>query len=100
MRKLLFILSSVLVSLSCLAKTEKCDVCVYGGTAGGVMAAIQSSRMGCKVILVSENAHVGGMATSGLTATDINKHLAVGGLAEEFYREIYFHYMNESAWRN
>lgn len=100
MRKLLFILSSVLVSLSCLAKTEKCDVCVYGGTAGGVMAAIQSSRMGCKVILVSESAHVGGMATSGLTATDINKHLAVGGLAEEFYREIYSHYMNEFAWRN
>lgn len=101
MKKLILIMASaVAMALPSFGKTLKCDVCVYGGTAGGVMSAVQAARMGSSVVLVSECSHVGGMATSGLTATDINKHLAVGGLAEEFYREIYSYYMNDSAWRN
>ncbi len=100
MRRLIVALAVTALSLPCLAGTLKCDICVYGGTASGVMAAVQAARMGGSVILVAEGGHVGGMAASGLTATDINKHLAVGGLAEEFYREIWNYYMEDSAWRN
>ena len=100
MKRLILIITALAIAFPSFGKNLKCDVCVYGGTAGGVMAAVQAARMGGSVVLVSESAHVGGRATSGLTATDINKHLAVGGLAEEFYREIYSYYMNDSAWRN
>ncbi len=100
MKKVVLSLLAVCVLVPNLfAGQFRCDVCVYGGTAGGVMAAVQAARMGCKVILVSENSHVGGVATSGLTATDINKHLAVGGLAAEFYGRIYDYYLSEQAWR-
>lgn len=90
----------ILLSLTCRGKSEKCDLCVYGGTAGGVMAAVQAARMGADVVLAADGSHVGGMATSGLTATDINRHKAVGGLAEEFYREIYSYYLEDSSWRS
>lgn len=82
------------------AKTYKTEVCVYGGTASGVMSAIQVARMGADVILLCTDNHVGGVATSGLTATDINKHLAVGGLAQEFYNKIYEYYLKEENWHN
>lgn len=76
------------------------DVCVYGETASGVTAAIQAARMGKKVVLISQNSHVGGTTTSGLTATDINRNLLIGGIAREFYRRIYAWYENPEAWRN
>lgn len=100
MRKLILAVAAFAMAMPLFGKNLKCDICVYGGTAGGVMAAVQAARMGSSVVLISECAHVGGMVTSGLTATDINKHLAVGGLAEEFYREIYKYYMNDAAWHN
>lgn len=82
------------------ADMHRCEVCVYGESAAGVMAAIQAARMGKNTILVSKNGHVGGLATSGLTATDINRHTIIGGLAEEFYRRIYDYYLADSTWRN
>ena len=76
------------------------EVCVYGATASGVTASIQAARMGCDVILVSQDSHVGGMATSGLTATDINRHEIVGGIAAEFYHRVWNHYADSAAWRS
>ena len=78
----------------------KTDVCIYGEGASGVMAAIQAARLGKKTVLVSKNSHVGGMATSGLTATDINRQDQVGGLAAEFYGRIWDHYIKPESWRN
>ncbi|WP_197526844.1 FAD-dependent oxidoreductase [Pirellulimonas nuda] len=75
------------------------EVCVYGETASGVSAAIQAARMGKRVVLVSTNAHVGGMTTSGLTATDINRNTLIGGIAREFYGQLYAWYENPDAWR-
>lgn len=65
-----------------------CDVAVYGGTPGGVAAAIEAARGGRKTLLLSFNRHVGGMTSGGLTATDIGKKESVGGLALEFYTRI------------
>lgn len=71
-----------------ISKTIECDVAVYGGTPGGVTAAIQAAKLGKSVILLSFNKYVGGMTSGGLTATDIGKKETVGGLAKEFYDRI------------
>jgi hypothetical protein len=64
------------------------DICVYGGTPGGVAAAVQSARMGRKAVLVVMRRHVGGMTSGGLTATDIGNRKAIGGFANEVYAKI------------
>ncbi|MGH2402594.1 MAG: FAD-dependent oxidoreductase [Candidatus Limnocylindria bacterium] len=49
---------------------DQVDVLVYGATAGGVMAAIAAAEEGAHSLLVSANAHVGGMVSGGLGKTD------------------------------
>jgi len=74
------------------------DICIYGGTSAGVIAAIQADRLGKSVVLVEAGQHLGGMSVEGLGATDIDNHPgfqnspAVGGLTLEFYRKISQHY--------
>jgi flavin-dependent dehydrogenase len=74
------------------------DVVVYGATSGGVMAAIQSARMGKLVVLIEPGRHVGGMTSGGLGATDIGNKRAIGGLSRTFYERIGAYYRQESAW--
>ncbi len=76
------------------------DICVYGETSSGIIAAIQAARMGENVVLLSTSDHLGGVMTSGLTATDINNHQKVGGVAREVFQKIYAHYEQDKAWRN
>ncbi len=99
MRKLIYITILAALSISCRAQAPETDVCVYGGTASGFTAAVQAARMGKKTILVCERDHVGGMVTSGLTATDMNRNDVVGGIAWEYYARIYDHYASPEAWR-
>ena len=78
------------------AATEA-DLCIYGGTSAGVIAAVQAATMGKKVVLVEAGQHLGGMSVEGLGGTDIDNQPfrnspAVGGLALEFYRRINTHY--------
>ncbi len=80
------------------------DLCIYGGTSAGVIAAVQASQMGKKVVLVAAGQHLGGMSVEGLGGTDIDNHKefqnspAVGGLALEFYRRVSAFYGNEKAF--
>ena len=78
---------------------REANVVVYGGTASGVVAAIQAAKMGKSVILVSPDRHLGGLTSGGLGYTDAGNTKAVGGLAREFYRRVYQHYSADSAWR-
>jgi hypothetical protein len=67
------------------------DICVYGGTSGGVAAAVAAARLGKSVVLLTQNNHVGGMTASGLGVTDVgpgNDTSYIGGLAREFYRRV------------
>jgi hypothetical protein len=65
------------------------DVCVYGGTSGGVIAAVAAARLGKNVALICVNNHVGGMSSSGLGVTDVGDYPAsIGGLAAEFYSRV------------
>jgi len=74
------------------------DVCVYGGTAGGVAAAVQAARMGYKAVIVEFGSHIGGMTSGGLGATDIGNKAAIGGIARGFYHRIAQHYARDEAW--
>lgn len=76
------------------------DVVVYGDTLAGISAAIQAARMGKSVVLLSPTAHLGGVATAGLTATDMNRSPVIGGIAREFYGRIYDHYLPSAPWRS
>ncbi|HEY2252123.1 MAG TPA: FAD-dependent oxidoreductase, partial [Planctomycetaceae bacterium] len=75
------------------------DIVIYGGTAGGVAAAVQGARMGKSVVLVEPGRHIGGLTSGGLGATDIGNKAAIGGISREFYRRLGEHYANESNWK-
>ncbi len=62
----------------------ECDVFVYGSTAGGVAAALEAARGGCKVILACPKFHPGGMVASGLCTTDARQQHLYGGIVTEF----------------
>lgn len=100
MKKLFVIMIALCATMVAQGATIKTDVCIYGESASGVVAAIQSARLGKKTVLVSKNSHVGGLATSGLTATDINRQDQVGGIAAEFYGRIWDYYIQPEVWRN
>ncbi|MCI2082792.1 MAG: FAD-dependent oxidoreductase [Bacteroidales bacterium] len=68
------------------------DVCVYGGTSAGVVAAVSAARMGCSVLLLEPSGHLGGMTSGGLGFTDIGNEQVVTGIARQFYRKIGAHY--------
>jgi FAD dependent oxidoreductase len=80
------------------AETTTADVVVYGGTSGGVAAAIQSKRMGKSVVLIEPTRHVGGLSSGGLGFTDSGDKRAIGGISREFYQKVKAHYDNPAAW--
>src|SRR6266478_6095164 len=74
------------------------DLCIYGGTAAGVIAAVTAAKLGQSVLLVEPSRHLGGMTTGGLGFTDIGNKLAIGGLSREFYRRVGKAYGKEESW--
>lgn len=79
-------------------RAESFDVVVYGGTSGGVAAAVQAAKMGQRVVLIEPGKHLGGLTSGGLGATDIGNKGAIGGISREFYRRIGRHYGKDEAW--
>ena len=78
-----------ILSAGCIGKIKEYDVCVYGGTPGGITAAISAAREGASVVLLEQTRHVGGLTTSGLNRDECN-HLdrqTLGGLCEQFLEE-------------
>ncbi|NQW46451.1 MAG: FAD-dependent oxidoreductase [Planctomycetes bacterium] len=63
------------------------DVCVYGGTAAGIMAAVAARREGCRVTLVEPSRWLGGMTGGGLSHIDWGRPEAVGGFARLILKE-------------
>ncbi|MCA9210043.1 MAG: FAD-dependent oxidoreductase, partial [Planctomycetales bacterium] len=77
---------------------EPYDVVVYGGTSAGITAAIQTVRMGKRVLLLEPSGHLGGLTSSGLGWTDTGDKRVIGGLAREFYRRVKAHYDRAESW--
>src|SRR5258705_7563926 len=81
------------------AEVIESDICVYGGTAGGVAAAVQAARMGKTVVIAEFGNHIGGMTSGGLGETDIGNKAAIGGISREFYHRLALHYARDEAWQ-
>ncbi len=71
----------VLPRIGLTAEVERFDVCVYGGTASGVMAAVTAAKQGCSVVIVEPSRWLGGMTGGGLSHVDWGREKAVGGTA-------------------
>ena len=74
------------------------DLCVYGATPGGIVAAVQAARLCWRVALLNPSAHIGGVTTGGLSYTDIGNQATIGGMAREFYRRAGRTYGVRTAW--
>src|SRR3954449_128933 len=77
---------------------ESAEIVIYGATSAGIVAAVQAHRMGKSVALIEPSKHIGGLTTGGLGATDIGNKAAIGGLAREFYHDVWQYYRNDAAW--
>ena len=93
-----FLISLLPFFLSTIVFAQPVDVCVYGGTSAGVMAAVAAKRAGKSVVLIEPGKHLGGLSAGGLGATDIGNKSAVTGLARDFYRRIGTHYGHLEQW--
>src|SRR5581483_4176905 len=80
------------IAWSAPAATHTFDVVVYGGTAGGVIAAVSAAREGLSTALLEPTRHLGGMVSGGLGFTDYGKKEVIGGYALEFYLRVGRHY--------
>jgi len=98
MKKYFFLFLYSLVSLNVYAQKIQYDVCVYGGTAAGVIAAYTAAKLGKSVLLVEPGKYLGGLTTGGLGYTDIGNKYAITGLSLDFYRRIGMHYGKFEQW--
>ena len=92
------LLPSALISLALIALLFAStliaqDVVFYGGTPGGIAAAIAAARRGSRVALIEYHDHIGGMMTSGLGKSDVENRAMIGGLFVEFTRRVRQHYV-------
>jgi hypothetical protein len=95
---LLAVLSLCLSSKAQQNQVTDVDICIYGGTSAGVIAAYTARKMGKTVLLVEPGKNLGGMSSGGLGYTDIGNKYAVTGLARDFYRRIGQHYGKFEQW--
>ena len=85
-------LASCVLGLAC-TRDPGPHVVVYGGTPGGVAAAISAARQGSAVTLVAYQLHLGGMMTSGLGKSDIEDRAVIGGLFLDFTARVKRYYV-------
>ena len=102
MKRHFFSVMLSLTLLSCIRThqdTYDAEIIIYGGTSAAVIAAVEVSQSGKSVILVSPDAHLGGMTSGGLGYTDTGDKTVIGGLTREFYHRIWLHYRDSSVWK-
>ncbi len=93
-------MKSLPLALAILATTlPAADVVIYGGTSGGITAAIQTARQGKTAILIEPTQFLGGLTTGGLGATDIGNKRAIGGISREFYAHVFQYYTDPTKWK-
>jgi hypothetical protein len=72
--------------------SRKVDVCIYGGTSGGVIAAATLARLGRSVLIIEPTRHLGGMTSGGLGWIDQGRASAIGGSTKQFFDGIREYY--------
>jgi hypothetical protein len=91
--------SLLLSVLLATASLHAADVVIYGGTSGGITAAIQTARQGKTAVLIEPTKFLGGLTTGGLGATDIGNKKAIGGMSREFYANVFKYYSDPANWK-
>lgn len=71
------------------------EIVIYGGTPGGIAAAITAGRLGRDVTLIEYHNHIGGMTASGLGKSDIENRAMIGGVFKEFVAEVHEYYVKK-----
>ncbi|RXF67404.1 FAD-dependent oxidoreductase [Arcticibacter tournemirensis] len=79
-------------------KIIQTDICVYGGTSAGVIAAYTAKKMNKSVLLIEPGKRLGGLSSGGLGFTDIGNKSIVTGVARDFYRQVGKHYGKFEQW--
>ena len=64
------------------------DICVYGATSAGIIAAYTACKEGKSVVLIEPTARIGGLTAGGLGETDIGKVDIIRGLSMDFYQRV------------
>ncbi|SEW53464.1 FAD-dependent oxidoreductase [Chitinophaga arvensicola] len=80
------------------APPQQVDICVYGGTSAGVIAAYTAKKLNKTVVLISPEKQLGGLTTGGLGYTDIGNKSAITGISRDFYRKIGTRYGRFEQW--
>ena len=100
LKMMVYLLPAVLlISGRPTESSYQADIIIYGGTSAAVIAGVQASLLGKKVIIVSPDTHLGGLSSGGLGWTDTGDKTVIGGLAKTFYHKLYRHYAQDSAWK-
>lgn len=68
------------------------DLCIYGGTPGGIAMAVRAAREGLGVVLVNRNDHLGGILASGLGVWDTLWEGKRSPIYDEARQAIFDHY--------
>ncbi len=87
-----------ILTANCIAQVKSVDVCVYGGTSAGVIAAYTAKKYGKTVVLIEPTKRLGGLTSGGLGQTDIGNKYAITGISRDFYRRIGKHYGRFEQW--
>ena len=90
----------LLLAVSGTSAPQVYDLVIYGGTSAAMTAAVQATKMGKTVIVVSPDTHLGGLTAGGLGWTDSGNKAVIGGLSREFYQRVKKHYDRPEAWRH
>ena len=96
-----FFILAVLIATTTMSFSQRVvevDVCVYGGTSAGVIAAYTAQKLGKTAILIEPGNRLGGLTTGGLGYTDIGNKYAISGLSRDFYRRVGKHYGKFEQW--
>jgi hypothetical protein len=80
--RLVLLLSAWVVSPMCADEADKkADVCIYGATPAGIVAAVTAKQEGCSVLIIEPGRWVGGILGAGIKPMqDCAAPQAVGGL--------------------
>lgn len=99
-KQFVFVLALVCsaTSLFAAAPPRQVDICVYGGTSAGVIAAYTARQLHKSVLLISPDKHLGGLTSGGLGYTDIGNKYAITGISRDFYRRVGKHYGKLEQW--
>ena len=82
------LLLALVVTGAVAGTARQVDICIYGGTSSGVMAAYTACKAGKTVLLVEPTDRIGGLTTGGLGMTDVGNPYIMKGYTRGFYESI------------